>query len=74
MTEKDNAISEEMVSSLCSFARTGTPNADGMHPEWLASEPHQQRVMVIGERESRMAKPSMLKMIKTMLTNKAVGE
>ena len=74
MTEKDVSISEQMVSSLCSFARTGNPNAEGVHPEWLAAAANQQQVMIIGEGESRMAKPSMLKMIKTMLTNKAVGE
>lgn len=74
MTEKDVSISEQMVSSLCSFARTGNPNAEGVHPEWLAAAANQQQVMIIGEGESRMAKPSMLKMIKTMLTNIAVGE
>ena len=41
-------------------------------PETTA--PQQKKVLMIGEGETRMAKPSMLKMIKTMLTNKAVGE
>lgn len=30
--------------------------------------------MLIGESNAHMGKPSMLNMIKTMLTNKAVGE
>ena len=59
---------------LCSFARTGNPNEEGAAQEWLASTPDQKRVMMIGETEGRMAKPSMLAMIRTMLTNKAVGE
>jgi hypothetical protein len=29
---------------------------------------------MIGEGETRKAKPSLMKMIRTMLTNKAVGE
>ena len=73
MTDHDAAISEQMVSALCHFARSGNPNGDGA-PEWRASAPGQSRVMMIGETAGRMGKPSLLKMIKTMLTNKAVGE
>lgn len=74
MEDKDYALSERMVNYLCSFARTGNPNVAGSETEWSASTPSQQRVLMIGETEGRLAKPSMLKMIKTMLTNKAVGE
>ena len=34
----------------------------------------EKRVMTLGEGDPRMAKAPLLKMIKTMLTNKAVGE
>ena len=34
----------------------------------------QNRVLRLGEKPPGMAKPSMLKMVYTMLTNKAVGE
>jgi len=74
MEDKDYVLSERMVSYLCSFVRTGNPNADDCAPKWAASTPHQKRVLMIGETEGMLAKPSMLKMIKTMLTNKAVGE
>ena len=73
MTEKDYALSEEMVSSLCNFVRSGNPNGEGA-PSWAPSSPKQKKVLMMGEKDSRMGQPSMLKMIKTMLTNKAVGE
>ena len=45
-----------------------------MLPTWIASDKSQPRVLRIGEGNTRMSKPSMAKMIVTMLTNKAVGE
>jgi len=72
-TDKDYAISEQMVSCLCNFARNGNPNGGGM-PDWAAAAAQNKKVLMIGEGETRMAKPSMVKMINTMLTNKAVGE
>ena len=72
--EKDYAVSEQMVSYLCNFARSGNPNQAGTLPAWEASAPQQKKVLMIGEGETRMAKPGLLKMIITMLTNKAVGE
>ena len=72
--EKDYAVSEQMVSYLCNFARSGNPNQEGGLPAWTASALQKKRVLMIGEGETRMAKPGLLKMIRTMLTNKAVGE
>ena len=63
-----------MVSYLCNFARTGNPNKSGALPTWIASDRTQKRVLMLGEKETAMGKPNMLKMIYTMLTNKAVGE
>ena len=74
MEEKDRALSDLMTDYLCSFVRTGSPDAGEKHPAWLASGAGEKRVMIMGEGESRMGRPSMLKMIHTMLTNKAVGE
>ena len=73
MTEKDYALSEQMIDYLCSFAKGGNPNMAGQ-PEWKTAAESQNKVMVMGEGDTKMAKPSMLKMIKTMLTNRAVGE
>ena len=74
MTDKDHALSDQMVSYLCNFARSGNPNKGGQLPTWIASDKGQKRVLCLGEKDTHMAKPSLLKLIKTMLTNKAVGE
>ena len=74
MEDKDYALSEQMVSYLCNFAKTGNPNKGGVLPTWIASGKGQTRVLCLGEKDTGMGKPSMLKMVKTMLTNKAVGE
>ncbi|MBQ8579904.1 MAG: carboxylesterase family protein [Oscillospiraceae bacterium] len=74
MEQKDYDLSEQMVSYLCNFARTGDPNKAAVLPTWIASDKNQKRVLRLGEKKTHMCKPSMLKMIGTMLTNKAVGE
>ena len=70
--KKDYAVSEQMVSYLCNFARSGDPNGAEL-PAWTAAA-QRGKVLMIGEGEARMDKPSLLKMIRTLLTNKAVGE
>ena len=74
MEQKDFDLSNEMVSYLCQFAATGNPNISGELPTWIASGKGQNRVMMFGEQDTWMGKPKLLKMIHTMLTNKAVGE
>ena len=74
MEEKDFDLSRQMVSYLCNFAKTGDPNKAAQLPTWVASDKRQPRVMLLGERDTGMGKPSMVKMVVTMLTNKAVGE
>ena len=72
--QKDIDLSEQMVSYLCNFARSGNPNKGGELPTWIASHKGQSKVLCLGEQKTGMRKPSLLKMVKTMLTNKAVGE
>ena len=74
MEEKDRALSDQMVSYLCNFAKTGDPNKAAQLPTWIASDKSQPRVLILGEKPTHMGKPNMLKMVFTMLTNKAVGE
>ena len=62
------------MSYLCNFVRCGNPNKIQALPTWIASGAGQNKVLVLGEKKTGMRKPGMLKMIKTMLTNKAVGE
>ena len=72
MTEKDRALSDQMTDYLCNFARTGDPNGDKL-PRWLSAQ-EQSAVLRLGEGETRMGKVNNLKLVYTMLTNKAVGE
>lgn len=74
MEQKDYDLSEQMVEYLCNFVRTGDPNKAAVLPTWIASDTNQKRVLIMGEKQTRMAKPSMVKMVATMLTNKAPGE
>ena len=74
MEEKDYALSRQMVDYLCNFVRTGNPNKGGVLPTWIASDRRQKRVLRLGEKATHMCKPALLPMIKTMLTNKAVGD
>ena len=73
MEETDRALSGRMVDYLCNFVKTGNPNGAGL-PQWVASGKGQKQVMRFGDKGNAMGKPNMLKMIHTMLTNKAVGE
>ena len=74
MEQKDYDLSEQMISYLYNFARTGDPNKAAVLPTWIASGKGQSRVLCLGEKDTAMRKPGMLKLTKIMLTNKAVGE
>lgn len=73
MTDADRALSDAMTDCLCRFAATGDPNAAG-EINWLPAQTAGKQAMCFGNGEPHMGKPSMLKMIITMLTNKSVGE
>ncbi len=72
MTEKDHALSEQMTDYLCNFAKNGDPNG-GTLPKWESVQDKASSLR-LGEGNTRMGNPNKLKMIYTMLTNKAVGE
>ena len=74
MEAKDRSLSEEMIRYLCNFVKTGDPNRGEVVPRWSRAQVSGKKVLCIGEKPGTMAKPSMLKLIRTMLTNKAVGE
>ena len=74
MEQKDYDLSDQMTDYLCNFVRTGDPNRAGELPTWIGSHRGQDRVLILGEKDTHMAKPGKLKMLYTMLTNKAVGE
>ena len=74
MEAKDHALSGEMVRYLCNFAKNGDPNLGGKVTPWTEAQSAGKQVLCMGEEPGRMRKIPMLKLIHTMLTNKAVGE
>ena len=74
METKDRSLSEEMVRYLCNFVKNGDPNRGEVVPRWNPAQTSGKKVLHMGEQPGAMEKPSTLKLIHTMLTNKAVGE
>ena len=72
MEKKDYDLSDQMTTYLCNFAKNGDPNGQNL-PNWN-SVSKDNTVLWLGENPTKMGKPSILKMIGIMLTNKAVGE
>ena len=70
MEKKDFDLSQQMVSYLTNFCKYGDPNGAGL-TAWI---PGGKKVLRLGEADTHMGKASMVKLVKTMLTNKAVGE
>ncbi|MBQ9961226.1 MAG: carboxylesterase family protein [Firmicutes bacterium] len=75
MEENDYRLSDQMTSYLCNFAKKGNPDGDDL-PIWKAIVPimGRKKVLILGEKTPRMGRANLPKLIKTMLTNKAVGE
>ena len=71
--QKDREIARQMSGYLVNFVKTGNPNGEDL-PRWKRMCPKCQKVLRIGEGETHMGKVKILGLIKTMLTNKAVGE
>jgi para-nitrobenzyl esterase len=73
MTNKDRQISDQMTDYLTNFCKYGDPNGSGL-TAWLPMARGQEKVLRIGEGDTRMGKADMIKLIKTLVTNSAVGE
>ena len=73
MEMKDYNLSDKMISYLVNFCKFGDPNGAGL-PAWLPVSGKQSKPIRFGEGNIRMEQPGLLKMVKTMFTNKAVGE
>lgn len=69
-TEKDYALSEEMTDRLCAFAKSASPNTDGL-TEWHSGG---NKALILGDKDSKEGNPSSLKLWVTMFTNHAPGE
>ena len=73
MEDRDYALSAQMTDYLTNFAKTGDPNGDGL-PRWEDASKAGKAALRLGEGDTAMGKVSRLKLWRTMLTNKAVGE
>lgn len=73
MTKKDFDLSGQMTDYLTNFCKFGDPNGAGL-TAWLPMTRGQDKVLRLGEGDTRMGKADMLKLTKTMLTNKVAGE
>lgn len=71
--EKDRQLSEEMVSYLTNFAKTGNPNGSDL-ARWEPQAEGQAEVMRLGEGASHMGDVSMEKLYETMRNSHATGE
>ena len=71
MEEQDYKLSAQMAGYLCNFAKTADPNGDGL-PRWTGIK--EKKTLLLGDGDTALGKPKMGKMIRIMLTNKAVGE
>ena len=66
-------LSEEMVSYLTNFAKTGNPNGSDL-ARWEPQAEGQAEVMRLGEGASHMGDVSMEKLYETMRNSHATGE
>lgn len=71
--QKDRLLEQQMTGYLTNFVKTGNPNGENL-PTWDPMDSKRSPVLRLGEGETRMGKPSIAKLLITMLTNKAVGE
>ena len=74
MERRDYELSDQMVSYLCSFARSGNPNDGHDLPEWRPSGKQEKQALCLGDQRTGMKRPPLRNMIVTMLANKPVGE
>ena len=73
LEEKDYDLSNQMTEYLTNFCKYGDPNGAAL-TAWLPAGKKQSKVLRLGEGKTRMGSVNMAKLVKTMLTNKAVGE
>ncbi len=72
MEQKDFDLSNQMTDYLTNFCKYGDPNGAGL-TAWIPAD-RKGKVLCLGQQPTHMGKASTVKLVKTMLTNKAVGE
>lgn len=69
-TDHDYALSDEMSTRLASFAKGHSPDADG-YTKWQKGA---SRALTFGDGDTKLSKPSTMKLWYRLFTNKAPGE
>lgn len=72
-TEKDTALSAQMVDYLTNFAKTGDPNGADL-PQWQTVTAQQTDFLRLGEEPTHMGSVDVQKLLWTMQNVPAVGE
>ena len=70
--KKDHALSRQMVSYLCNFAKTGDPNGPGL-PLWEPSSQSQTKVLRLGEKKTHMCPVSRLGLLLKTIQDPGMG-
>ena len=71
--QKDYTLTNQMTDYLTNFCKYGDPNGAKL-TGWLPGGKKQRNVLRLGEGDTRMGGVNLIRLTKTMLTNKAVGE
>jgi para-nitrobenzyl esterase len=65
--ERDREISKQMMDYLAAFCRKGDPNDDTL-PVWRKTDRHHHKVLCFTPKETKMGRPSYLRLAKNMLS------
>lgn len=65
--ERDYEVSGQLMDYLSDFVRYNDPNGNGL-PEWKKTDRKEHRVLCFDLKDTKMKRPSYLKLLKNMLT------
>ncbi len=68
--DRDRDVSGQMMDYLANFAKTGDPNGPAM-PVWQKTDRDNRKALCFTEKETKMGRPSYLRLLKNMLTKGA---
>ena len=64
--DRDREVSVQMTDYLANFSRNGDPNGSAL-PVWQKTDRHNRRVLCYDVKETKMGRPSYLKMIRNLI-------
>ena len=63
--ERDKEVSKQLMDYLSNFTKTGDPNGSKL-PVWHKTDRNNKKVLCFTLKETKMGKPSYLKLIRNM--------